>query len=90
MRTIDPTIPRTIANAKQVLRNMVKRRDRQRLTTIAKATGIEREQLYAFRRGGDLSGLELQHLTSTLLRGQADYHEDTDMLTAKEGRIVTR
>lgn len=90
MRTYDPTIPRIIQNGKSVLRNMVKRRSSQNLTKIAEATGIECEQLKSFGRGDELSVPELQRLTGTLLHGQADYHEDTDTLTAKEGGRVTR
>ena len=74
----------TIPNAKSVLRAMVKRN--KNLKKLAKATGIDRELLRSFRRGGDLSGLKLQRLTSTLLRRQAEYTADTDTLTAKEDR----
>ena len=81
MRTFDPKVPKI--NAKSVLRAMVKRRDSKRLTTIAKASGIEPAQLKSFRSGGDLPASELQRLTRALLRGQADYHKDTDTLTAK-------
>jgi hypothetical protein len=84
MRTHDPKTPRTIGNAKSVLRAMVKRRSSQRLTKIAEVTGIECEQLKCFRRGGELSVPELQRLTGKLLYGRAKYHADTDTLTAKE------
>jgi hypothetical protein len=83
MRTYDPNTPRTIQNGKQVLRAMVKRSNK---TQLAAATGIEREQLISFGRGGELSGLDLKQLCGPLLRGQIQYHEDTDTLTATEGR----
>ena len=87
MRVTDPNIPRTIENAKSVLRAMTKRRHGPNLTKLAETTGIECEQLKSFRRGGDLSVPELQRVCSTLLHGQAEYHEDTDTMTAKKGGI---
>jgi hypothetical protein len=60
-------------NAKQqVLRDKLKWRSGQSLLAIVDSTGISREQLIAFRRGGTLSVPALTRLTSRLLHGETD------------------
>ena len=83
----DPLFAATIPYGKQVLKNMVRRRDRVRLKKIAKATSIDIERLQSFRRDGDLSISELQKLTTILLNGLAEYHANTNTLvsTIKQG-----
>ena len=63
---------------------MVKRRTGRQLTQLADKTGIERERLIAFRRGGELPPPDLQRLSYKLLHRQAKYRIETDTLTAND------
>jgi len=73
----------SIVNAKQVLRNMVKRRSGTRFAQLADRTDIAVERLRAFQHGKkQLSVPELQRLSKTITHGYAEYHEGTDTLTS--------